>query len=664
MRVCLASAPTVAEFRRLDEVAEEGTPRVPLGVLSLASVLEQRGLRPEVVDLDTLYVAWRAARRAPGGFARRVADELASRAADVYGLSSICSSYPLTLRIAAALKEARPACRIVLGGPQASAAADETLAAFPAVDAIVRGEGEHSLPELLDAWARSRDLSSLPGLSYRSSRGVERTRDAPIPDDLDALPLPAYHLYPRLRRGSPLPLEAGRGCPYACTFCSTSRFFGRRFRMRSAARIVEDMLALRRRFGTRRFDLVHDNFTVDRRRVVAFCEAVSSAGAGFTWTCSSRTDTLDDDLIDLMRESGCRGLFFGVETGSEAMQRRIDKRLDLARARARIRRAGRRGIPSTVSFITGFPDETPEDLRATVSFFVDALRLDLQEPQITLLSPLAGTPMHARHRGELVRDEVMSDMAFQGEQQEPADAALVARHPDLFSSFYSVPTRALDRAELEELCQFLNTARRRLRWLLVAAAQLEGGGVEAFRAFRRWRSGAPAATHRSRTVYYKGAAFRRDLVRFVRQDLARRHAAAAHALRALAHYYESLGRKPRAPRRPASAVGRPVRARNIRVTPLRCDGAALVERLRSGGDLATVPRRRSALVTRELPDRDHILQVGEEAAELLRLCDGTRDAREVVREFERVHGGLDGVPADVAAAFGLEALRRRRLLVT
>jgi radical SAM superfamily enzyme YgiQ (UPF0313 family) len=662
MRVCLASAPTIAEFRDLAPISDEDSQRVPLGVLSLASTLEGRGFRPDVVDLDTLYAGWRASCRGRGDFARHAADDLARRGADVYGLSTICSSYPLTLRIAAALKEALRGCRVVLGGPQATASADDTLAACPAVDVVVRGEGEPVLPDLLGALASSAHLSSVRGISYRSSRGVERTADAQLVDDLDALPLAAYHLYPGLRRGGSLPLEVGRGCPFSCTFCSTSRFFGRRFRMRSAARIVADMSTLHRRFGTRTFDLVHDNFTVDRRRVVAFCEEVRAARARFTWSCSSRTDTLDDELIELMQQAGCRGLFFGVESGSEAMQRHIDKRLDLAAARDRLRRVSRSRIPSTVSFITGFPDERREDLRDTVSFYVDALRLDLQAPQLGLLSPLAGTPLHERHRDELIRDEIVSDMVFQGEEQDDADRELIAQHPSIFSSFYSVPTRSLDRAELDELCRFLNGAKHHLRWLLVAAAQVEGDGVAAFGAFRAWRfPGGRRGARRASAAYYRSRAFREDVIRFVREELARRHPPEAHALRALARYYGSLRPSVKRPRaRPGP--GRLVKADDVRVTPMRCDGAALIRCLRIAGDLSAVPHTRSALVTRRARGRDEMVHLGEEAADLLRLCDGTRDAREVVGAFRRLHESVSGIPGETAAAYGLETLRRSGLV--
>jgi radical SAM superfamily enzyme YgiQ (UPF0313 family) len=664
VRVCLVSAPTLAEFEDLERLGDGLAKQIPLGLLALAGALEDRGVHHEVVDVDGLYASWRAASRARENLARLTVEDLAARGAQVYGFSTMCGSYPLTLRMAAALKDMRPDCRIVLGGPQATATAGETLAAFPGIDVVVRGEGEAVFPALLDAFASGRDLSSLRGITYRAAGAVVGAPDAPLIEDLDRLPLAAYHLEPDLRSLPSLPLEAGRGCPFSCTFCSTSRFFGRRFRVKSAGRIVDEMLKLRRAYGTSAFDLIHDNFTLDRRGVVAFCEAVSSCGETLTWSCSSRVDALDDELIDRMWEAGCTGIFLGVESGSATIQRSIGKRLDLQEARKRLRRIHRRRIPATVAFITGFPEETEQDLRDTVGFFVDVLRFDRMEPLLGLLSPLAGTAIHECHRAGLVRDEIVSDMAFQGSVLDPADVDLISRHPALFSSHWSVPTTALERAELWGLRAFLLHARCEMRWLLVGAAQAAGDGIEAYRSFRDWRGERERGASPSAVMaYYRGSAFRGDFIRFVAGRLAERSGGAAHSLRALASYYASIGRDTGSdvPRRAGPAAA-PRLAPGVRVSRLSCDGAALLRCLRRAGDLARVPRRPSTLVTRNRAGRRQILHVSEVAADLLELCDGTREPRSLTDAFAERHPEVCGISPELACAAGVAMLRRRGLL--
>jgi len=665
--VCLASAPTLSGYTDLTGVWDERTRRVPLGILALSAALEGAGSRPKVVDLDALYAGFTR----PGGarelFVDRAVEELAALRADVYGLGTICGSYPQTLRIATSLRERLPTCRIVLGGPQATATDVETLQAFPAVDLVVRGEADTVLPELVQALEAGRDLAHVRGVTRRVGGMVERTPDAPLVEDLDSLRPAAYHLCASIHRGHSLPVEAGRGCPFGCTFCSTSRFFGRRFRMRSPGRIVEEMVSLHRAYGVRRFELVHDNFTVDLRWVRAFCRELSSCGLRLGWTCSSRTDSVDAELLLEMRRAGCRGVFFGVESGSPAIQRKIGKRLDIAATRELLREAGRRRIRAVVSFIAGFPEETPDDLRATVDLFVEALRFESLEPQLGILSPLSGTPVHHRYREELFLDEVLPDMAWQGEQDE-ADRALVAHHPEIFSSFYAVPAQLLNRRDAYELRSFLLATRGDVRWLAVLAARLLGGGVKLFDAFRRWRWADSRKWRLPQLdAYYLGFPFCEDFVRFVRDEVAPHAGEEGPGLLALASFFadvESERRNGEEGRRaPARGLpGRPELAPGVVLSRISFDATALVRSARRGGDLSRVPRRDSMLLARKRRGRLEILHPTGIAADLLVLCDGERDEGAVARAFAQRHPEVGGVEGERACAVGLSVMARRGLL--
>lgn len=135
----------------------------PVGILSLAAVLEAKGLQPEVVDLNRIYYSWLQGQDCRStDFASFAAEYLAARDFDLFGFSTVCSSYPLTLRIAEAVKQAHPESVIVLGGPQASVVDVATMRAFPAIDLILRGEAEQSLPELVDALTQQSPLTAVP----------------------------------------------------------------------------------------------------------------------------------------------------------------------------------------------------------------------------------------------------------------------------------------------------------------------------------------------------------------------------------------------------------------------------------------------------------------------------------------------------------------------
>src|SRR3954471_16395940 len=172
MKVCLISSPTANEFDSR-AVGEMEAARImgelaPVGILSLAAVLEAKGLQPEVVDLNRVYYSWlQDSNRAETDFCSYAGTYFATHDFDFFGLSTVCSSYPVTLRIAAEVKRAHPKSVVVLGGPQASVVDVHTMRAFPSIDLVVRGEAEQTLPELVDALGGGQSLAAVPGLTFR-----------------------------------------------------------------------------------------------------------------------------------------------------------------------------------------------------------------------------------------------------------------------------------------------------------------------------------------------------------------------------------------------------------------------------------------------------------------------------------------------------------------
>ena len=184
--------------------------------------------------------------------------------------------------------------------------------------------------------------------------------------------------------------------------------------------MIEEISALKREYGLNYFSLVHDMYTIDRKKVVEFCEAVISSEERFTWGCSARTDCIDDDLLALMAKAGCTGIFFGIQTGSQRLQQVINKNLDVAEAVKRIECADRNGIRTTVALIVGSPRKRVGPA-GTIDFFIDSLRFDHAEPQCSLLAPLAATPVYEQHKDRLIFDHIFSDMSNQSWRQDPVE---------------------------------------------------------------------------------------------------------------------------------------------------------------------------------------------------------------------------------------------------
>ena len=656
MNVCLVNAPTAAEFGSGIEIESDFVRQVTLepqlGILSLAAVLEVRGDKPEIVDLNRTYfhLADCAGLSRPDDFAEVAASVVAAKDAEVCGFTSICSSYPLTIRIAKAVKAIRPQCTILFGGPQASVVDVQTLAAFPFVDYILRGEAEESLPLLLDELADRRHMERVPGLTYRAEGQPRRNPSAPVIRDLDALPSPAYHLTSELEGAHRAALEMGRGCPFACTFCSTNDFFRRNFRLRSPERILRDMRAIAEAYGLCDFDLIHDMFTVDRRRVVAFCEAMIASGEKFTWSCSARTDCVDEPLLELMAHAGCHGLFFGIETGSARMQTIIDKHLDPRRAAEIIDAAERLGVGTTVSLITGFPEETHEDLRQTVCMFMDSARCPRSDPQLNLLAPLAETPLYGNYKNQLTLETLCSDVSHQGERQNEKDVALIREYPEIFPNFYLLPTPNLDRHLLLELREFALMGVEHFRWLLVALDQVTTGMLDLFFEWRQRRLYLwPGLDGFEIRRYYRSKTFRTDFLHFAREHTASENPvvqtflAYEEAIRfgassdgAIIPMGGSLS--------PGSALwwsDIPVRKKGSRVIELPCDIQRVVDALRHRTELEWV-RGHYFYVAREVTDGSESLDlISDWVACTLRVCDGGRSIEQVVQQLSHEIPGIE-----------------------
>jgi radical SAM family protein/B12 binding protein len=678
---CLVSPPTVTEFRR--ELSDVDAVRrlaehAPVGVLTLAAVLRSRGCVPGFVDMNCLYrdyLTSDAVEDSKLDFCAYAVDHLLTGSFDVFGFGTICSSYPLTLRIAERLRSQRPDAKIILGGPQASVVDVATMQQFSSVDYVVRFEAEESLPTLLDVLEAGGDITSVRGLTYRSNGSVFRNPNAEVFRNLDDLPLPAFHLYPYVGNASLIPLELGRGCPYGCTFCSTNDFFRKQFRLKSPKLIVQQMRTLTGEYGIARFDLIHDMFTVNRGLVVEFCEELLRSGEAFRWNCSARTDRVDDELLELMAEAGCAGIFFGIETGSEKLQGTVKKRLVLSDAKARIGRASELGMRTTVSLITCFPDEREEDFASTVGFFVDALRFENTVPQLHILAPLADTPLHREFHDRLSFDDIVSDMSHQGWDQFQPDRDLIASHPDVFPNFYAIPT-PLDRRYVKAVRSFLLFGSAMFRSLLVALHQQRGHILGVFDDFERWRPerGEGAATDSAE--YFRSDGFRRDFLDYVREcqvdDSPCGQAVAtlvtyaqtfdADAARDLIDLAED-GLDDSSPegstqRRAFAPTSVPDLAEAVRLVEVGVDYQTLMDRLIKMEGLADLRLESRTLASRRVHGhRPEVVQLSPLSAELIKLCDGKRTVDEIGRKVASLDVGLDGIPVDQYVLVGLEMLR-------
>jgi len=406
-----------------------------LGLLALAAVAEAEGHTVQIYDPKRLLKSgWL---NYDSTLYRRVAAELLSTRPEMVGFTTLGCSFLFAVNVAALLKQDQPDLPVLLGGPHATMLHRQILERFPQFDIVVRHEADEIFPAVLDELDR-RNFEQIPGISWRASSGaggLRFTEGKPKVEDLDRLPIASYDYYPvaDLELGL-LRIEAGRGCPFACTFCSTASFFQRSFRLKSADRLVSELDLLNARYGFVDFKLDHDMFTVSRKKVLEFCEAVK--GRGYRWRASARVDCVDQELLTKMAEAGCVNLYFGIETGSVRMQEICKKRLNLELVGPLLQAAESLGIETTASFITGYPEEAEQDQDDTLDLLGRCYRPGCLA-QLHMLAPEPGTPMFEESGGNIQYDGYGG--RYNTELLDANDEALILGHPDIFQTYYYYP---------------------------------------------------------------------------------------------------------------------------------------------------------------------------------------------------------------------------------
>jgi anaerobic magnesium-protoporphyrin IX monomethyl ester cyclase len=291
---------------------------------------------------------------------------------------------------------------LVAGGPLPTCEPEEFLGSF---DVVVRGEGEQAMCEVVAAFEAGSDMGAVAGVV---TRGADLAPPRPFVTDLDAIAFPARDLLPNERYIAHGKKKDGRavttvmstrGCPFACEFCSNV-VFGHSYRERSPGNVVdeiEEALAL----GYDRISFADDVFTLDRRRVAAVCDEIARRGLRFSWECLGRVDTLDYETARRMWQAGCDTIFFGIESGNDAVLRLMNKQITTAQARAAVEAAHGAGLRVGAFFIVYYPGESDDTVLDTLRF---AGSLPLDYLGLTMPYPLPGTALTERLAGRARRE--------------------------------------------------------------------------------------------------------------------------------------------------------------------------------------------------------------------------------------------------------------------
>jgi len=299
----------------------------------------------------------------------------------------------------------------------------ETMRDYPALDFVLRGEPELTLRELIDVlenrqdarrasltelmrktdatWqpvpvsdGATPDLSAIKGLVWRQAGEIKRNLDRPFLPSLDDLPVPMYGLLPLAKYRMPLMkgpfsfVVTSRGCPAGCKYCIKHVSYQNSVRLLSPHRIMEEISQLHD-FGIRNIHMYADLFTVNREQVMGLCELILKEGLKIKWTCNSRVDFVDEEMLKMMGRSGCWMISWGIESGNEQILRRAAKGANPKKAHQALTWARAAGIKNWGYFIIGLPGETVETIRETIDL---AKTLPLELALFHIAAPYPGTP--------------------------------------------------------------------------------------------------------------------------------------------------------------------------------------------------------------------------------------------------------------------------------
>ncbi len=359
----------------------------PLGLACLCAFLKAQGHETRLIDMQGLCMD-----------SQELARRLAAHDPDLVGITAMTPTFPEALRVARIVRTVAPRAHTVLGGVHPTLDPDGALAE-PDVDFVIRGEGEAALAALAQALQDGRSPEGIDGLCHRLDGALVISGKARRIDDLDSLPMPDYAAFPidryiehnqSLRGIRGISMIVSRGCPYQCAFCAVHQTMGRKWRIKSPGRVVEEVAALKADYGIEGIWFKDSIFNLDRQWVREFCRLLLEKQLGIRWQALTRIDLIDEAELRLMRQAGLTQLDLGIETGSPKSLARLRKKITVQAIREKVRLA-KRYVKVFGFFMIGIPGEDESDVRQTFDL---AKSLELDRFTWSIYSPLPGSILY------------------------------------------------------------------------------------------------------------------------------------------------------------------------------------------------------------------------------------------------------------------------------
>lgn len=367
-------------------VTDDGLIILPLDMAYAVSYCRQQGISVTVVDL---------------AFSKNddaLLNELSKARYDLILLTCTTTSYKHALEAARRAKDVHNNIPVAIMGEHVTFKKDEVLKRHNYIDFVITFEAELTLKELIKEIVDGKSYSHVKGISYRMGNKIYHNEDrAPI-DNLDIIPMPARELFALAKykeRDHETTMITSRGCTNRCLFCHRTRY-GRRLRAWSLNRVINEINEILLSLGYKDIFFQDDVFCFNKKRTKALCERIIEEGLEFQWNCNVRMSDFNSNdpehvnLVKLLKKSGCYRIFVGIESLSQKVLDKNNKKIDISTAQQFVNLFKENGIQVHASYVIGLPGDTEESVKATIEM---AIKLNTDLASFNRLFPHPGTPL-------------------------------------------------------------------------------------------------------------------------------------------------------------------------------------------------------------------------------------------------------------------------------
>jgi anaerobic magnesium-protoporphyrin IX monomethyl ester cyclase len=353
----------------------KGMLREPVGLFYLASVLMRNNISVSILDLNLDRMG-----------KREFHDYIKKASPKIIGITSYTFNFYIALDILNEIKKNHPEIITVLGGVHASAIPEDILLKESSIDYIVIGEGEITFLELCQKILLNESCDNIEGLAYLEDKVRINPSRKPM-KDLDSLGIPNrdltnYFKYPVVS------VQTSRGCPYNCIFCNICNYYEKTIRFRNPYTVVDECEALVKKHNYKNLYFFGDTFTFNKEWVETFCDELIKRDIKFHWSCETRVDNVDRQILEKMKEAGCMMIQYGIDYGDDEVLKNLGKDFTIETIEEAVDLTKRSNIRAEAFFIFNCPGENQETIDNTYNLIQ---RLPLDAVEINLLTPYPGT---------------------------------------------------------------------------------------------------------------------------------------------------------------------------------------------------------------------------------------------------------------------------------